>query len=423
MEILRSWEDKERIDKVLDRFPIPFEEGIKREVSKIIQDVRRRGDDAIFDYTQRFDHIRPSKFQIEKEEIEEAFLKTESDIKEAMEAAKANIERFYSEGLPTSWKREFEDGVILGEYYRPIERVGVYVPGGKAPLFSSLLMACVVAKVAGVREIAVATPPTQEGINPYILAGAKVVGVEEVYCVGGVQAIAAFAFGTQSIPKVDKIVGPGNIYVMAAKAILYGVVGVDLLAGPSEVAILADEEANPHYITSELFAQAEHDQDASLLLITTSEDLANQVSEQIKEEMEGLERKEIIYSSISKSAIIISCSLEEGVSFVNRYGPEHLVILTREPWGVMEGVRNAGAVFVGENSPVACGDYIAGPSHILPTGGAARFSSGLGVLDFMKSISVISYKGEGLKKVSEAIMKMAKIEGLGAHARSIEVRL
>lgn len=406
IEILNTWEDIERIHSLLDRsIDLPL---IREEVNEIIQDVKKRGDSALLEYTERFDGVRPSSLRIEKERIDEAFSKIEDGAKEVMRKAVEKIKRFHLERVPSSWKKRFEDGVILGQYYRPIESVGVYVPGGRAPLFSTLLMACVPAKVAGVGRVVVTTPPTKDGVNPYILAASKIVEVDEVYCVGGAQAIAGLAFGTSTIQKVDKVVGPGNIYVTTAKALLYGVVGVDLLAGPSEVTILADDGADPDLIISEILAQAEHGPDSSGLLITTSKGIADYVSKRLPD---------------SQVTIIISRDLREGISLVNRYGPEHLVILTRDPWDVMEWVKNAGAVFIGENSPVACGDYIAGPSHVLPTGGAARFSSGLGIFDFVKSISVISYERNGLEMIGEDVIRMARIEGLTAHANSIKVRM
>ncbi|MBU1487763.1 histidinol dehydrogenase [bacterium] len=429
MKILRSWEDEEVIDEILNRSPaVLINEEIEKRVREIINGVRLGGDEALLEYTLKFDGVKlgPSELRVTEEEIEEARASVDREIKDALSLAKSNIEEFHREEALKfkSWQKEDEEGIVLGQIYRPIEKVGVYVPAGTAPLFSTVLMACVPAKVAGVKQIAITTPPKRDGkVDPYTLTAAKMVGVDEIYKVGGAQAIAALAFGTATIPKVDKIVGPGNIYVTAAKRALYGYVGLDTLAGPSEVAILADEGANPSYIAADMLAQAEHGLDAGILLVTTSEMVAKEVENSLAKQTKKLGRKEFISSSISKASVILTKELDEAISFVNRYAPEHLELFVEDPLNVAKKVTNAGAIFAGPYSPTSLGDYFAGPSHVLPTFGAAKFSSPLSVADFLKSSSLISYNKSSLKKSSQAIIKMAELEGLDGHAQSVRIRM
>lgn len=429
MKILKSWEDKEVINEILDRSPdLLINEEIEKRVREIIDGVRLGGDEALLEYTLRFDGVKlgPSEIKVAPEEIEEAWASVDQELKEALSRAKSNIEEFHREEALRlkSWLKRNEEGIVLGQIYRPIEKVGVYVPAGTAPLFSTVLMTCIPAKAAGIKKIFIATPPKKNGrVDPYTLAAARMVGVDEIYKIGGAQAIAALAFGTATIPKVDKIVGPGNIYVTAAKKAVYGYVGLDTLAGPSEVAILADEGANPSYIAADMLAQAEHDLDAGILLVTTSEMVAKEVEKAGAKQIKKLGRKEFISSSISKASIILTKKLNEAISFVNRYAPEHLELFVEDPLNVAKKITNAGAIFAGPYSPTSLGDYFAGPSHVLPTFGAAKFSSPLSVSDFLKTSSLISYTKSSLKRSGQAIIKMAELEGLEAHAQSVRIRM
>jgi len=429
MKILRSWEDEEFIDEILDRSPdVLINEEVEKRVREIIDGVRLGGDEALLGYTLKFDgaRISLSGLRVTEEEIEEAYAGVDDELKAVLSLAKSNIEEFHRQDALKfkSWQKEDGEGIVLGQIYRPIEKVGVYVPAGTAPLFSTVLMACIPAKVAGVQQIIITTPPKKDGrVDPYTLTAAKMVGVDEIYKIGGAQAIAALAFGTPTVSRVDKIVGPGNIYVTAAKRALYGYVGLDTLAGPSEVAILADEGADPSYIAADMLAQAEHDLDAGILLVTTSEMVVREVENEVSRQIKKLGRKEFISSSISKAVIILTKELDEAISFVNRYAPEHLELFVDDPLSIVDKITNAGAIFAGHYSPTSLGDYFAGPSHVLPTFGSARFSSPLSVADFLKSSSLISYPKSSLRKSSQAIIKMAELEGLDAHAQSVRIRL
>ena len=395
-------------------------------VNDIIKNVRENGDKALFEYTLAFDKFPLSgeNIKVTKEEIKEAYARMDPALVEVIRKSAENIRSFHTKQLRNSWFDSREDGTILGMKITPIQRAGVYVPGGKAAYPSSVLMNVVPAKVAGVSEIIMTTPPSAEGkVNPGTLVAADIAGVDTIYKVGGAQAIAAMAFGTQSIPKVDKITGPGNIFVALAKKAVYGYVSIDSIAGPSEILVLADETANPRYVAADLLSQAEHDELASAILITTSRTLAEEVSRQADLFTAQLERKEIIQKSLDNYGyILLAENMVEAVEAANEIASEHLEILTANPFDIMTRIRNAGAIFLGEYASEPLGDYFAGPNHILPTNGTAKFFSPVNVDDFIKKTSIISYSREALFKVHKDIETFAKSEGLTAHANSIKVR-
>lgn len=395
-------------------------------VNEIIEKVRQEKDRALFDYTLKFDHFALNKdnIQVTREEIEEAYSRLDAGLIEVIKKSAENIRSFHQKQLRNSWFDAKEDGTILGMKITPIARAGVYVPGGKAAYPSSVLMNVIPAKVAGVPEIIMTTPPGADGrVNPGTLVAADIAGVNMIYKVGGAQAIAALAFGTESIPKVDKITGPGNIFVALAKKAVYGYVSIDSIAGPSEILVLADETANPRYVAADLLSQAEHDELASAILITTSEALAEKVSAQVDAFVTQLERKEIIQKSLDQYGyILLADTLQDAIAAVNEIASEHLEILTSNPFEVMTRIKNAGAIFLGEYASEPLGDYFAGPNHILPTNGTAKFFSPVNVDDFIKKTSIISYSREALEKVHRDIETFAVSEGLTAHANSIRVR-
>lgn len=395
-------------------------------VNDIIKNVRENGDKALFEYTLAFDKFPLSgeNIKVTKEEIKEAYAQMDPVLVEVIRKSAENIRSFHTKQLRNSWFDSREDGTILGMKITPIQRAGVYVPGGKAAYPSSVLMNVVPAKVAGVSEIIMTTPPSAEGkVNPGTLVAADIAGVDTIYKVGGAQAIAAMAFGTQSIPKVDKITGPGNIFVALAKKAVYGYVSIDSIAGPSEILVLADETANPRYVAADLLSQAEHDELASAILITTSRTLAEEVSRQADLFTAQLERKEIIQKSLDNYGyILLAENMVEAIEAANEIASEHLEILTANPFDIMTRIRNAGAIFLGEYASEPLGDYFAGPNHILPTNGTAKFFSPVNVDDFIKKTSIISYSKEALFKVHKDIETFAKSEGLTAHANSIKVR-
>lgn len=395
-------------------------------VNDIIKNVRENGDKALFEYTLAFDKFPLSgeNIKVTKEEIKEAYARMDPALVEVIRKSAENIRSFHTKQLRNSWFDSREDGTILGMKITPIQRAGVYVPGGKAAYPSSVLMNVVPAKVAGVSEIIMTTPPSAEGkVNPGTLVAADIAGVDTIYKVGGAQAIAAMAFGTQSLPKVDKITGPGNIFVALAKKAVYGYVSIDSIAGPSEILVLADETANPRYVAADLLSQAEHDELASAILITTSRTLAEEVSRQANLFTAQLERKEIIQKSLDNYGyILLAENMVEAVEAANEIASEHLEILTANPFDIMTRIRNAGAIFLGEYASEPLGDYFAGPNHILPTNGTAKFFSPVNVDDFIKKTSIISYSREALFKVHKDIETFAKSEGLTAHANSIKVR-
>lgn len=395
-------------------------------VNEIIEEVREKGDEALFSYTEKFDHcvLSTDTIQVTREEIDEAYTKLDEEFIRVMRQSAENIRVYHEKQLRTSWFDYKPDGTILGQKITPISRAGVYVPGGKAAYPSSVLMNVVPAKVAGVTEIIMCTPPGKDGkVNPGTLVAADIAGVDKVYKAGGAQAIAAMAFGTDSIPKVDKITGPGNIFVALAKKAVYGFVSIDSIAGPSEILVLADETATPRYVAADLLSQAEHDELASAILITTSKELAEQVQVEIDGFVKKLSRSEIIGKSLDHYGyILIAENMDAAIAAANAVASEHLEILTKNPFDTMTRIKNAGAIFLGEYSSEPLGDYYAGPNHILPTNGTAKFFSPLNVDDFIKKTSIISYSQSALEKVHNDIELFAKNEGLTAHANSIAVR-
>lgn len=398
----------------------------EQTVSEIVNNVKENGDKAVFEYTEKFDHfaLNSGNIRVTEEEIKEAYKEIPEDLIEVYRHSAANIRTFHEKQLRQSFIETRPDGSILGQRITPIEKAGVYVPGGKAAYPSSVLMNVVPAKVAGVPKIVMTTPCNKEGkVNAGTLAAADIAGVDEIYKVGGAQAIAALAFGTESVPKVDKITGPGNIFVALAKKAVYGHVSIDSVAGPSEILVLADETANSRYVAADLLSQAEHDELASAILITTSKDLAEKVSKEVDGFTETLERREIILKSLSNYGyILVAENMEDAIAAANDIASEHLEILTKNPYETMTKIKNAGAIFMGEYSSEPLGDYFAGPNHILPTNGTARFFSPLSVDDFIKKTSLISFSKDALEKVHTEIEAFAKSEGLTAHANSIKVR-
>ncbi len=393
-------------------------------VTNIINAVKEQGDEAVREFTVRFDGSVPKKTVIQKEELDSYLDLVDDDFKQALINAKENIYNFHLRQAQQSWLRTEENGVIMGQRVRGLHRVGIYVPGGTAAYPSSVLMNAVPAKIAGVKEIIMVTPPGKDGSpNPDIMAAAAVAGVDRVYLVGGAQAVAALAYGTEKIPKVDKIVGPGNIFVATAKKLLYGVVDIDMVAGPSEILIVADKTAKPAFLAADLMSQAEHDKLASAILLTTSMDIAKATAREIDRQIKFLERQEIIAESLDKFGEIIVCeNLDQAIEFANELAPEHLEMCVEEPLKYIGRLDNAGSVFLGNFSPEPLGDYYAGPNHVLPTSGTARFFSPLSVDSFIKKSSFIYYTEAELSKAKEDIVKLADTEGLTAHANSIKVR-
>ena len=399
---------------------------IENKVREIILSVKKEGDRALLEFTEKYDGVKlnSSEILVSSEEWNIASQEVKVDLLEVIKEAIKKIEKYHLHQKENSWFTTEEKGIILGQIVNPIERVGLYVPGGTAAYPSSLIMAAVPAIIAGVKEIVVVTPPSPDGkINPYLLSTAKELGISEIYKIGGAQVIAALAYGTETIKKVDKIVGPGNIYVTLAKKNVFGEVDIDMLAGPSEILIWADDKANPRYLACDLLSQAEHDVEASAILITTSSLLVDRVREEIEHELKNLNRKEIIQESLKKKGKLIVAE-DEGIilDFINTFAPEHLELQVENPWQKLGEIKNAGAIFMGAYSPEPLGDYWAGPNHILPTSGGARCFSPLSVKDFTKRSSIIFYDKERLRQASEKIASFARLEGLEAHARSIEIR-
>lgn len=393
-------------------------------VTSILNGVKEGGDAAVREYTSRFDGSVPKKTVIEKEELQQYLDVVEEDFINAITRAKDNIQRFHQRQAQQSWLTTEENGVIMGQRIRGLSRVGIYVPGGTAAYPSSVLMNAVPAKIAGVKEILMVTPPGAEGNpNPYIMAAAAIAGVDRVFLCGGAQAVAALAYGTEKIPKVDKIVGPGNIFVATAKRLLYGVVDIDMVAGPSEILIVADKTAKPSFLAADLMSQAEHDKMASAILLTTSETIARATVKEIEKQIKFLERQEIIERSLEDYGEIIVCeTMEQAIKFANELAPEHLEMCVEEPLKYIGMIDNAGSVFLGNWSPEPLGDYFAGPNHVLPTSGTARFFSPLSVDSFIKKSSFIYYTQPELEKAKDDIITLAETEGLTAHANSIKVR-
>ena len=413
------------LNDLLKRSPNHYGEFIDR-VNDIINRVRGEKDAAIFDYTKRFDgaEIDASNIRVTKEEIEEAYTKVDPELIDVIRKALVNIREYHEKQRQYSWFDSKPNGTMLGQKVTPLASTGVYVPGGKAVYPSSVLMNVIPAKVAGVGKIVMVTPPGKDGkVNPNTLVAANEAGADEIYKVGGAQAIAALAFGTESIQKVDKIVGPGNIYVALAKKAVYGYVSIDSIAGPSEILVLADETANPRYVAADLLSQAEHDELASAILVTTSKELAEAVSVEVDQFIAELSRKEIMTKSIENYGyILVADSMQDAIDAANEIASEHLEIMTKNPFEVMTKIQNAGAIFIGEYSSEPLGDYFAGPNHILPTNGTAKFFGPLSVDDFVKKSSIIYYSREALEPIHKDIIKFATSEQLTAHANSIKVR-
>ena len=426
MRILKLTEDtrKDILQNLLKRSPNNYGE-FEGRVNAIIEEVRNNRDQAVFNYTKQFDgaDINAGNILVTEEEIAEAYEQVDTTLLAVIRKSLVNIKKYHEKQVQNSWFTT-EDGIILGQKVTALATVGVYVPGGKAVYPSSVLMNVLPAKVAGVDRIVMCTPPGKDGkVYPSTLVAAKEAGVDEIYKVGGAQAIAAMAFGTESVPKVDKIVGPGNIYVALAKKAVFGYVSIDSIAGPSEILVLADETANPRYVAADLLSQAEHDEMASAILITTSPKLAEEVSAEIDQFVAELSRKEIIQKSLDNFGyILVADNMEEAIDTVNAIASEHMEIVTADPFHVMTKIRNAGAIFIGEYSSEPLGDYFAGPNHVLPTNGTAKFFSALSVDDFIKKSSIISYSQEALEKVHKDIEQFAECEKLTAHANSIRVR-
>ena len=413
------------LDNLLKRSPNNYGQ-YADTVNEIVEAVKANGDQAVFEYTKKFDgaELTPENIRVTQEEIEEAYKQVDTEVLEVIRKAIVNIRTYHEKQKQYSWFDSKPDGTILGQKVTPLTRVGVYVPGGKAAYPSSVLMNILPAKVAGVEQIVMVTPPGKDGkVNPGTLVAANEAGADVVYKVGGAQAVAALAFGTATIPKVDKIVGPGNIFVALAKKAVYGYVSIDSIAGPSEILVIADETANPRFVAADLLSQAEHDELASAILVTVSEELADKVSAEVDAFVEQLSRKSILEKSLENYGyILIAEDLDQAVEIANEIASEHLEIVTRNPFEVMTKIKNAGAIFLGEYSSEPLGDYFAGPNHVLPTNGTAKFFSPLSVDDFIKKSSIIYYSRQALEPVKDDIIKFAESESLTAHANSIKVR-
>ncbi|MBM7555981.1 histidinol dehydrogenase [Halanaerobacter jeridensis] len=416
---------KEKLNKILNRSSFD-NEGQMEAVQNIWDDVKDNGDQAIFKYTAKFDgaELDESTLEVQEEEIAAAYEKVDEEFISALQTSIANVEDFHQKQLREDWMDIKEDGVIVGQKFSALEKVGLYVPGGRAAYPSSVVMNGVPAQVAGVDEISMVSPPAADGsMNPYTLVAAAEVGVDTIYKVGGAQAVAGLSLGTNTMMQVDKIVGPGNIYVTLAKKLAFGYVDIDMLAGPSEILVLADETANPRYVAADMLSQAEHDPMASSVLVTTSKEVALEVKEELKQQLKELSREEIAAEALENyGSLIVAQDLTEAIKVTNQFAPEHLEVKVDDPFAILGKLRNAGAIFLGEYAAEPIGDYVAGPNHVLPTGGSARFYSPLNIDDFIKKSSVISYSKEGLEKVKDDAIKIAEVEGLDAHANSVKVR-
>ena len=411
----------------LERPPGAVDPEIARRVSEIVTAVREKGDAALLDFTQRFDHVALTapELRVTSEEFAAAERAVGEATRRSLRYAAERIERFHRECAPRSWRMQDANGSRLGQEVRPLDRVGVYVPGGRAAYPSTVLMTVVPARVAGVREIVLVSPPAPDkSLNPAVLAAARIAGVTVAYRVGGVQAVAALAYGTETIPRVDKIVGPGNIYVALAKAQVFGDVGIDMVAGPSEVLVVADDSAAAAFVAADLLAQAEHDPMARAVLLTPSSALRDAVAAEIERQLAALPRRAIAGAALDRhGALVLTVSLDEAVELANRLAPEHLELQVRDPEGLLASVRHAGAVFLGRHTPEVVGDYVAGPNHVLPTGGTARFSSALSTEDFVTRLSVIEYSREGLVEAGPHVAELSRVEGLDGHGAAAAVRI
>ena len=411
------------LEKELARSQFSYDD-VNETVENILKDVKKRGDKALFEYTKKFDKVDLKTLEVSEEEIQKAFDTIDKELLEVIKYSHDNIKLFHERQVRNNFIVKKENGVSLGQIINPIEKVGLYVPGGTAAYPSTVLMNAVPAKIAGCKEIIMVTPPTSDGtILPSLLVAAKIAGVDRIFKVGGAQSIAALSYGTESIPKVYKIVGPGNIYVAMAKKMVYGEVSIDMIAGPSEVLIIADDSANPVHVAADLLSQAEHDKLAASILVTNSKELAKNVAEQLEIQLKELEREEIARVSIeTQGRIIITKTIDEAIKISNEIAPEHLELAVSNPFELLTRVKNAGSIFMGHNTPEPLGDYLAGPNHTLPTSGTAKFSSPLSVDDFIKKSSFIYYSKQGLEEVKDKVIKFAENEGLTAHARSVSKR-
>lgn len=414
---------KQVIDEVLNRSQFELEE-VNQRVKEVLDNIKKNGDKALFEYTEKFDGVKLDALKVSQEEIEEAYNSIDKELLESLQKAHDNIKKFHQRQVQNSFLTNDVNGVIVGQVVNPIEKVGIYVPGGTAPLPSTVLMNAVPAKVAGVNEIVMTTPPAKNGkINPVILAAAKIAGVDKIFKLGGAQAVGALAFGSESVPRVYKIVGPGNIYVAMAKKQVYGSVDIDMVAGPSEVLVIADEKANPRFIAADLLSQAEHDTLACSILLTPSKEVAEKVAKEVDLQLSKLSRNEIAKQSIENyGRIVITENMDEAINLANEIAPEHLELSVENPFDYLSRIKNAGAIFLGEYSPEPLGDYFAGPNHTLPTSGTAKFASPLSVDAFIKKSSIIYYTREALAKVKDDVVRIAESETLTAHANSIKVR-
>ncbi len=422
---LRKNEKNDLHERLLSRNQLDRSDVMTR-VAEILGNIKKNGDSALLSYTKMFDSVEMTagKLKVTKEEIDKAYQLIDKALIDVIKKAKLNIEDYHKKQKENSWFTSEKEGIILGQVLRPLETVGVYVPGGTAALSSSVLMNIVPAKVAGVEKIVMITPPAKDGsVHPAILVAANEAGADEIYRAGGAQAVAALAYGTETIPRVDKIFGPGNIYVATAKRMVYGYCDIDMFAGPSEIAIIADETANPEYVAADLLSQAEHDILASAILVTTSESLAVKAQSEIERQAKLLPRRDIVEKSLeSYGAIVIVNTIEEAAAIINQIAPEHLELSIKEPFELLGSIKNAGAIFLGHYAPEPLGDYMAGPNHVLPTSGTARFFSPLGVGDFVKKSSIISYSRNALEAIKDDITLFAEAEGLTAHANAIRAR-
>jgi histidinol dehydrogenase len=399
---------------------------VEETVAAIIADVRRRGDVALYEYTAKFDRLEltAATMEVSQEEIDRALAAISQESLDALKLAATRIAEFHRKQKTETWLSTDESDILLGQMVRPLDRVGIYVPGGKAAYPSSVLMNAVPARVAGVPELIMVVPMPGGEVNPHVLAAAHLAGVDRIFKVGGAQAIAALAFGTESVPRVDKITGPGNIYVATAKKMVFGQVDIDMIAGPSEILVINDGSGEAAHIAADLLSQAEHDELASSVLVTTDEKMAKSVQEQVEAQLACLSRQSIARQSIDRyGAIVLARDLEEAIAFSNRIAPEHLELAVNNPFEILPQIRHAGAIFMGHHTPEAAGDYLAGPNHTLPTGGTARFFSPLGVDDFVKKSSIVSFSRQGLERLGRDIIHIAELEGLEAHARSVSIRL
>lgn len=418
--------DTEQLNSVL-KGRTAYQAEIASRVASIMEEVRESGDDALCGFTRRFDraNLTPEELRVTSEEIDQAYGEVDQEVLASLKLARQRIEAYHQRQVNRSWFQPETDGTLLGQLITPLDRVGIYVPGGTASYPSSVLMNAVPAKVAGVLQVVMVTPPMADGkINPYTLVAAREAGVDEIYKVGGAQAIAALAYGTETIAPVDKITGPGNIFVTLAKRMVYGQVGIDMLAGPSEVLVVADESANPEYAAADMLSQAEHDTMASAILLTHDRLLAESVQGELERQVALLPRQKLAREALANhSAIVITQNIEQSLELANLFAPEHLELLVQEPFKWLGRIRHAGAIFLGAHSPEPVGDYLAGPNHVLPTGGTARFYSPLNVDTFMKKSSIISFSRESLRSLGPDIIRLAEVEGLQAHANAVKVRL